>query len=71
MKHCERTVYKANCFLHHDIFFEQVRPEALLSIYPCKGMLLVVVLHMYIPLYILAQCRALESTVAISLKSAN
>ena len=34
-------------------------------------MLLVVVLHMYIPLYILAQCRALESTVAISLKSAN
>ena len=42
-----------------------------LSFYPCKGMLLVVVLHMYIPLYILAQCRALESTVAISLKSAN
>ena len=34
-------------------------------------MLLVVVLHMYIPLYILAQCKALESTVAISLKSAN
>ena len=43
----------------------------LVSFYPCKGMLLVVVLHMYIPLYILAQCRALESTVAISLKSAN
>ena len=42
-----------------------------LSFYPCKGMMLVVVLHMYIPLYILAQCRALESTVAISLKSAN
>ena len=42
-----------------------------MSFYPCKGMLLVVVLHMYIPLYILAQRRALESTVAISLKSAN
>ena len=43
------------------VYFQYV-----LSFYPCKGMLLVVVLHMYIPLYILAQCRALESTVAIS-----
>ena len=41
-----------------------------MSSYPCIDVLLVVVLYMYIPLYILAQFRALESTVAISLKSA-
>ena len=44
-----------------------------LSMYRCPlDVLLVVVLYqeyMYIPLYILAQFRALESTVAISLKS--
>ena len=44
----------------------------LLSIYPCIDVLLVVVFYMYIPLFILAQFRALESTVsAISLKSAD
>ena len=41
-----------------------------LSVYRLD-VLLVVVLYMYIPLFILAQFTALESTMAISLKSAD